>query len=185
MLPLLPLLLPAAAAAASAAATYNTNTNANMLCYLAVRARCDAAHTRGAACFKANLAPSSTKQLSRTSHISPPPVPALSPACRATARANSTRYAVIISYTITNQVLTRHVSVRLSENPTFQRLGPRTSWFCVSSTILLVAYITCNSIPVFEDLTGVIGAVSAAPICKCDPTACLSVTAHAVRTRER
>ena len=73
---------------------------------------------------------------------------------------------MVVSYTITQQILTRALHARLFPS-TVNALRPDDAdfrrgalhWFAISSTLMASAYVVAGAIPVFSQLTGLIGSV--------------------------
>ena len=72
---------------------------------------------------------------------------------------------MLISYNITNQVLTRALHLKLFPR-TVNGSSPqsRVHWFACSAFFLFLAWLLANAIPFFDNLTGIIGAMLLAPI---------------------
>lgn len=72
---------------------------------------------------------------------------------------------MVVSYTITQQILSRAIVLMLAPGLAndYSRSG-RTLWFGVTSSLLAFSFLVANSIPYFDDLTGICGSLLNAPI---------------------
>jgi len=72
---------------------------------------------------------------------------------------------MLISYNITNQVLTRAVHVKLfPRTANASTCTARLHWFFISLGFLFLSWIVSNAVPFFDNLTGIIGALLLSPI---------------------
>ena len=72
---------------------------------------------------------------------------------------------MLISYNITNQVLTRAIHVKLfPRTANASTCTARLHWFFISLGFLFLSWIVSNAVPFFDNLTGIIGALLLSPI---------------------
>ena len=72
---------------------------------------------------------------------------------------------MLISYNITNQVVTRALHLRFfPRTVNGSSMASRMHWFLLSGCLLVSSWIIANAVPFFDNLTGIIGALLLAPI---------------------